>query len=102
MSQTVWDEVVAVEGAYDRAWGSGDLDALLGCLTEDVVLVSPRGDVARSRLIHGSSNVSSLQHLWSTGVRRSARRSTISIWRGPVGNRVALQWHVGARRSMPS
>lgn len=38
--------VVAVEAAYDRAWGAGDLDALVGCLCHDAVLVNPRGDVA--------------------------------------------------------
>ena len=38
--------VRAVEDAYDRAWGEGDLDALMACLTPDAVLLSPRGDVA--------------------------------------------------------
>lgn len=37
----------AVEAAYDAAWGAGDIDGLLDCLTEDAVLVNPRGAVAR-------------------------------------------------------
>ena len=37
----------ALEAAYDRAWAVGDVGALLACLAPDVVLVSPRGDLAR-------------------------------------------------------
>ena len=37
----------AIEAAYDRAWAAADVGGLLGCLTPDVLLVSPRGDVAR-------------------------------------------------------
>jgi uncharacterized protein (TIGR02246 family) len=40
------DSVRAVEEEYDRAWGAGDLDALMACLTVDAVLVSPRGQIA--------------------------------------------------------
>lgn len=48
MNNTHWDsEVRAVEAAYDRAWGEGDLAGVLACLAEDVVMVSPRGEVAR-------------------------------------------------------
>ena len=36
-----------VEAAYDAAWGRGDLGAVLDCVTEDLVVVTPRGDVAR-------------------------------------------------------
>lgn len=39
--------VRASEAAYDAAWRAGDIQGLLACLTEDAVLVSPRGDVAR-------------------------------------------------------
>ena len=35
-----------VESAYDRAWGSSDVEALVACFTEDAVLVNPRGEVA--------------------------------------------------------
>lgn len=38
--------VRAVESAYDLAWRQGDLEALLGCLADDVVLVNPRGESA--------------------------------------------------------
>src|SRR5262245_8845229 len=38
-----------VETTYDRAWLAGDIDALTSCLTEDVVLVSPRDEVASGR-----------------------------------------------------
>ncbi len=38
-----------VESTYDAAWGRGDVAAILDCLAEDAVLVSPRGDVARGR-----------------------------------------------------
>lgn len=41
--------VLAVEAAYDRAWQAGDLDALIACVAEDAVLVSPRGELARGR-----------------------------------------------------
>lgn len=48
MNSTDWDaEVRAVEAAYDRAWDEGDLAGVLACLAEDVVLVSPRDEVAR-------------------------------------------------------
>jgi uncharacterized protein (TIGR02246 family) len=38
-----------VEAAYDRAWLAGDVDALLSCLTEDAVVITPRDDVASGR-----------------------------------------------------
>ncbi len=38
--------VWSVEEAYDRAWCSGDLNALMKCLSHDAVLVNPRGRVA--------------------------------------------------------
>lgn len=38
--------VRAVETAYDRAWSTGDLEAVVGCLWPDAVVVSPRGEVA--------------------------------------------------------
>ncbi|MEE4025203.1 nuclear transport factor 2 family protein [Gordonia sp. PKS22-38] len=38
--------ILRVEADYDRCWANGDIDGLLACLTEDAVLVSPRGDVA--------------------------------------------------------
>ena len=37
----------AVEAAYDAPWGAGDVEGLLDCLTDDAVLVNPRGTVAR-------------------------------------------------------
>jgi uncharacterized protein (TIGR02246 family) len=50
VSEAAASQVRAVELAYDRAWGAGDLAGVLDCLAEDVVLVSPRGDVARGRV----------------------------------------------------
>jgi uncharacterized protein (TIGR02246 family) len=38
-----------VEAAYDRAWRAGDIGALTSCLTEDVVLVTPRDEVVVGR-----------------------------------------------------
>lgn len=38
--------VRAVEADYDLAWKRGNLEQLLDCFTNDVVLVNPRGDVA--------------------------------------------------------
>lgn len=38
--------VLAVEAAYDRAWCSGNVDALVSCLSRDAVLINPRGQVA--------------------------------------------------------
>jgi uncharacterized protein (TIGR02246 family) len=38
-----------VESQYDAAWARGDIVAILDCLADDAVLVSPRGDVARGR-----------------------------------------------------
>ena len=40
-------EGAALEAEYDAAWAAGDVEALLALLAPDVVLVSPRGDVAR-------------------------------------------------------
>ena len=41
--------VRAIETTYDRAWVAGDIAVLTSCLTEDVVLVSPRNEVASGR-----------------------------------------------------
>jgi uncharacterized protein (TIGR02246 family) len=41
--------VLHVEERYDRAWREGDVDALVGCFTENAVLMNPRGEVARGR-----------------------------------------------------
>lgn len=38
-----------VEAAYDRAWRAGDVGALTSCLTEDVVVVTPRDEVVVGR-----------------------------------------------------
>lgn len=47
MSTTEWHEeeaaVVQVESAWDTAWKSGDIAALLACLEADAVLVNPHG-----------------------------------------------------------
>jgi uncharacterized protein (TIGR02246 family) len=40
----------ALEGEYDHSWNSGDVDALLACLTEDAVIVDPRGTVTRGHM----------------------------------------------------
>jgi uncharacterized protein (TIGR02246 family) len=39
--------VRAVEAAYDAAWQAGDIESLLACLSEDAVLINPRGEMAR-------------------------------------------------------
>lgn len=38
--------VLKVESAYDHAWQVGDVEGIVACLTQDAVLVSPRGEVA--------------------------------------------------------
>lgn len=38
--------VRAIEDDYDQAWSRADLDQILRCLDDHVVLVSPRGQVA--------------------------------------------------------
>lgn len=43
------DAVRAVESAYDAAWASGDVDAVLAHVHDDIVAVTPRGDVCRGR-----------------------------------------------------
>jgi uncharacterized protein (TIGR02246 family) len=40
------EPVLAVEAAYDASWCAGDLQGLMGCLSDDAVLVNPRGEVA--------------------------------------------------------
>ena len=34
------------EAAYDHAWQEGDVEGIVTCLTNDAVLISPRGEVA--------------------------------------------------------
>ena len=34
------------EASYDSAWQQGNIESLMGCFTDDAVLISPRGDVA--------------------------------------------------------
>jgi uncharacterized protein (TIGR02246 family) len=43
------NEVRALEAAYDEAWNRGDVDALLACMTDDVLVVDPLGRVSRGR-----------------------------------------------------
>lgn len=38
-----------LEAAYDSAWNTRDLDALIACLTHDAIIVDPRGVVSRGR-----------------------------------------------------
>jgi uncharacterized protein (TIGR02246 family) len=49
MKDEIGDEerIREVESAYDRAWGSSDVEALVACFSADAVLVNPRGEVAR-------------------------------------------------------
>lgn len=42
-------QVRAVESAYDAAWTRGDVPGVLEHLADDVVIVSPRGEVVRGR-----------------------------------------------------
>ncbi len=72
-AQDETDRVRRVESDYDEAWGRGDVDGMLRCLTDDVVLVSPRGDVAR-----GSGEVRALfEQLFAGWARGSSHRSTV-------------------------
>jgi uncharacterized protein (TIGR02246 family) len=50
MTNDAEQSVRDVEAAYDAAWGTGDVSAILACLTDDAVLISPRGDEARGHL----------------------------------------------------
>lgn len=45
----VVEEVRAVEAAYDAAWTRGDVEGVLDCLADDVLIVNPRGEVLRGR-----------------------------------------------------
>ncbi len=47
--ERVVELVRAVEAAYDAAWTRGDVAGVLACLTDDAVVVDPRGEVARGR-----------------------------------------------------
>jgi uncharacterized protein (TIGR02246 family) len=40
------ESVLRVEAEYDQAWQAGDVEGLVACLTQDAVVISPRGDVA--------------------------------------------------------
>ncbi|MEX0789719.1 MAG: SgcJ/EcaC family oxidoreductase [Actinomycetota bacterium] len=63
----------AVEAAYDAAWGAGDVESLLACLTDEAVLVSPRGDLVRGHTEIGRE----LTSLLAGPVRGSAHMSRI-------------------------
>jgi uncharacterized protein (TIGR02246 family) len=39
----------AVEAAYDQAWNRGDAAALVSSMIDDVIVVSPRGEIARGK-----------------------------------------------------
>ncbi len=47
--ERVVEQVRAVEAAYDTAETRGNAPGVLACLTEDVTVVDPRGEVARGR-----------------------------------------------------
>jgi uncharacterized protein (TIGR02246 family) len=38
-----------LEASYDDAWRRADVDALVACLTEDAVVLNPRGEWAHGR-----------------------------------------------------
>lgn len=66
--------VHAVEAAYDTAWQHGDVEALLACLAEDAVLISPRGEVSC-----GHAEIrQELQAVLSGPARGSKHRSVIT------------------------
>ncbi|MGZ4587665.1 MAG: YybH family protein [Mycobacteriaceae bacterium] len=44
---TAEQSIREVEQSYDASWAQGDVAALLECLADDAVVVTPRGDVAR-------------------------------------------------------
>jgi uncharacterized protein (TIGR02246 family) len=50
LGRQVESQIRGVEASYDQAWRAGDISALLHCLTEDAVLVNPRGEVARGHV----------------------------------------------------
>lgn len=66
--------VLAVEAAYDRAWSSGDLDALTECLRRDAVLVNPRGQVA----VGHAAIRDALGRFLASEAKGSKHRSTVS------------------------
>jgi uncharacterized protein (TIGR02246 family) len=43
------EAIRALEAAYDDAWNRGDVDALVACLTDDALIVDPRGGVTRGQ-----------------------------------------------------
>lgn len=66
--------VLAVEAAYDHAWGAADLDALLECLSHDAVLVNPRGQVA----VGHNAIREALGTFLASEAKGSEHRSTVS------------------------
>jgi uncharacterized protein (TIGR02246 family) len=50
-SDRIADEAAirAVEAAYDQAWNRGDAKALVSSMTDDAIVVNPRGQVASGK-----------------------------------------------------
>ena len=74
-----------VEAAYDRAWTEGDVDAVVACLTEDAIVVSPRGEVARGR-----TEVRALLGAFLGGEARGSQHTTSVVRIALVTDEVAV------------
>jgi uncharacterized protein (TIGR02246 family) len=66
------------EAAYDVAWRQGDIEGILVCFTEDALLISPRGDVAKGKDQLRSLFSSFLQHE-ARDTKHTSRISRISF-----------------------
>ncbi len=62
------EHIRKTEAAYDHAWRQGDIEGIMGCFTDDAVLISPRGDVAIGK--------EQIRNLLSGFLGREARNTT--------------------------
>ena len=64
-----------LEAAYDAAWQQGDIDALVACLTEEAVVVNPRGQLARGR-----AEIATMLGVLLSGPAKGSKH-TSQVWR---------------------
>ena len=64
----------AVEAAYDEAWNRGDAKALVSSMTDDAIVVNPRGQVANGRAAFEGA----IAALFAGEFRGTRHESTIS------------------------